>query len=77
MSPGEKRRRKAKMERERIAREAAIAALPPGSSCASCSNRLHEPAQMKGKDACALDSDWEGYAIIKNLTEVCPRFSRR
>ncbi len=73
MSPGEKRRRQAKRERERIAAAAAIAALPVGSSCGNCKHRLKKPAGLKN-DACDLDSDWEGYAVIRNISEVCPRW---
>lgn len=74
MSPGEKRRRQAKRERERVAYEAAIAALPAEATCATCSHCRKYP--HKPKLSCELDSDFHGYAIVKP-SDRCPRWARR
>lgn len=77
MSPGEKRRRKAKRERERIAYEAAMASLQAkGANCEGCKHRMRTPPGCSGKWACEIDSDFEGYTIIK-LDDLCPRWQQR
>lgn len=73
-SPGEKRRRAAKRERERIAHEAAMATLPEGASCSKCQH--YEYAAVLPGWHCALDSDWEGFVRVKP-DHVCPRFVYR
>lgn len=72
-SPGEKRRRKAKRERERVAYQDAMAALPVEARCGNCKHRLNNPATLVGL-YCDLDSDFQGYA--KTATDaVCPRWN--
>lgn len=71
-SPGEKRRRAAKRERERDAYQAAMAALPDGASCVTCKHYSY--ATMLPGYHCSLDSDWEGYVRVKP-DYVCPRYA--
>lgn len=71
-SPGERRRRLAKRERERDAYNAAIAALPMGSHCSNCALRLKNPGSLLGL-YCDLDSDFAGYAET-SPDSVCPRW---
>ena len=64
MSPGEKRRRKAKRERSQTAYKAAIAPLrAAGRSCASCHHYTRVP--LSTKHHCAEESDHNGYAIVQ------------
>lgn len=71
MSPGEKRRRKAKREREAAAYEAALAAVKAtGATCSTCRHFGHMPQDKRR--TCELDSDWEGYAVVA-AGHVCPR----
>lgn len=62
MSPGEKRRRKAKREREAAAYAAALAKLPQHATCASCKHvdRVHH----KPKLSCLLESDFYGDLLV-------------
>jgi hypothetical protein len=63
MSPGEKRRRKAKREREDAARRVIVAGLrAAGASCATCAHCGHYPGDARR--TCIIDSDFEGYTIV-------------
>lgn len=75
MSPGEKRRRQAKRERERLAYEAALAALPSGATCGTCAHCGKYP-DGRGERTCELDSDFSGHTIVQ-LDQVCPRWAQR
>lgn len=76
MSPGEKRRRKAKREREQAAYEAAMAPLrAAGRSCLGCAHRKKSFA-AGNKHICTLTSDFHGYTIIK-LTDLCADWKER
>lgn len=73
-SPGEKRRRKAKREREQAAYAAAVALLrTAGASCATCKHRGIGPTDIGL--ICEIDSDFHGYATVK-MTDLCPSYSR-
>lgn len=74
MSPGEKRRRKAKREREQAAYAAAVSALPTGSCCCNCAHRGTMP--LSRKPICTLDSDFAGYTVVE-LMHVCPRWTTK
>ena len=73
MSPGEKRRRAAKREREAAAYAAALAALPADATCSTCRHldRVHVAPRL----SCDLDSDFHGYAITR-ADHKCPRWAR-
>lgn len=74
-SPGEKRRRKAKRERELAAYALALAAVKStGATCSTCANYIRA-GDLK-EHACDLDSDFHGYAIVKPHY-VCPRYQNR
>lgn len=71
MSPGDKRRRLAKRARDRVAYEAAIAALPIQARCDTCEHvdRVHTAPRLN----CDLDSDFSGYQIVL-AQHRCPRW---
>jgi hypothetical protein len=71
-SPGEKRRRAAKRERDRAAYAAALAALPAGARCGTCRHvdRLHTAPKLN----CDLDSDFQGYQIVTE-NHRCPQWA--
>jgi hypothetical protein len=72
-SPGERKRRQAKRERDRSAYHSAMMALrAAGRSCGSCQHFGH--ARSLGKRCCELDSDFEGY-VIRTADELCPRWA--
>lgn len=74
-SPGEKRRRKAKREREQAAYAEALAAVTAqGFSCLTCKHRAR--TLIGNQHHCELDSDHEGYAIVRP-DYVCPRYEQR
>lgn len=72
-SPGEKRRRKAKREREQAAYAAACADLRLTGAC--CSTCAHYGNSECGRH-CELDSDFKGY-ILRDPQDVCPRHQPR
>lgn len=73
-SPGEKRRRAAKRERERLAYEAAMKALrEKGASCATCK---HRGSRQFAEAVCELTSDFYGYSKVK-MTGLCPDYKQR
>lgn len=63
MSPGEKRRRQAKQDRERLAYASALAALPATASCSTC--RHVDTVHHKPRMSCLLESDFHGAMIVK------------
>ena len=75
VSPGERRRRKAKRERDQAAYEAVMAPLrAAGACCGSCQHRGKYP--MTDDPICELDSDFEGYCKVK-LDHLCPQYAAR
>lgn len=75
-SPGEKRRRQAKRDRERAAYLTAVTTLrAAGASCATCKHRGARPVGGDGP-ICELDSDFHGYAPVK-MTGLCPSWAQR
>jgi hypothetical protein len=71
MSPGEKRRRKLKREREQAAYEAALRPhLIAGHQCATCE---HWGRSEAGRH-CELESDFYGY-VLKKPTDLCPSWA--
>ncbi len=72
-SPGEKRRRAAKRERERAAEDEAVRILRiQGASCSTCQNWIKSPVGR----ACDLDSDFYGYVLAKP-NGLCSRWAQR
>ena len=73
ISPGDRRRRQAKRDRDRAAYDDAVALLRAhGASCSNCRNRIKSPVGP----ACDLDSDYEGYVRVKP-DDVCPRWGEK
>lgn len=71
VSPGERRRRLAKRERNRAAYEADMAPLrAAGRSCSTCAHYGKCPLGRH----CELDSDFEGYVLVKP-DYLCPRWA--
>lgn len=72
-SPGEKRRRRLKRERERAAYQAAMVPLrAAGCSCDACT---HYGRCSLGWH-CEIESDFGGYAL-KKPTDLCPSWAAR
>lgn len=78
MSPGEKRRRKAKRERDRARHQAAYDALKAlGASCATCRHFAKAPFSLGGKGhICERDSDFEGY-VRTTASDLCINFAQK
>ena len=74
MSPGDKRRRQAKRDRDRAAYAAALAALPANAMCGTCrhADRVHVAPKL----SCDLDSDFNGYAIVA-ADHRCPSWAQK
>lgn len=71
MSPGERRRRRAKREREEAAFRVKISVLrAQGSSCANCEHRERAPFDASEKWICGLTSGFDGYTPVK-LDHLC------
>lgn len=65
MSPGDKRRRQAKRERDRAAHEVLIAPLrDSGAACGSCKHFAVAPYD-RAKHICEIDTDHDGYTVVK------------
>lgn len=76
MSPGEKRRRKAKAVRKRAAYEAVLAPLKAaGATCATCKHYGPRPNGLNSR-ICELDSDYEGYVSVKP-SHLCTRYAAK
>lgn len=74
MSPGEKRRRKARREREAAVYAAQLAALPAGARCDTCEHC--DKVLMAPRMSCDLGSDFHGYAIV-TAHHRCPSWKER
>jgi hypothetical protein len=75
VSPGERRRRARKRERDRIAYEAEMNPLrDAGASCGSCASFKRGSNVTIGADKhyCAAESDFEGYVIVR-ADGLCPK----
>lgn len=73
VSPGERKRRQRKRERNRIAyNEAMKPLLASGASCSTCAHYGKSPLGRH----CELDSDFEGYVLTKP-TDLCTRHKAR
>lgn len=79
MSPGERRRRKAKRQRQAAEYAKALAAVRAvGGCCGNCQHYERVPLpdrEYRGKRHCSLDSDWEGY-VMTRPEQACPRWKR-
>ena len=76
-SPGDKRRREAKRERERVAYEAAMALLrAAGRSCASCAHFERVPTPFRNEWHCSIESDFHVYAVVK-ASHLCPKWKAK
>lgn len=72
-SPARKARLKARHQAEAAEeRQKSILLRKAGHSCSTCAHKS-KMSSMAPKIACDLDSDWEGYAIVKP-DFVCSRF---
>ena len=74
MSPGEKRRRQAKRERDRAAYDLLMAPLrASGSVCGTCAHFAKAPYD-KTKHICEIDTDKDGYTVVK-ADGLCPHWA--
>ncbi len=77
MSPSKKQRRKAKREREQAAYAIALAAVKAtGATCSTCVNYIRAHSISKTARACELDSDSDGYVIVRP-DFVCTRHATK
>ena len=76
MSPGEKRRRAAKRQREHVSyAEAMIPLRAAGASCETCLHRNKIPPEYR-RSYCDLESDHTGYMPV-TPTYLCSRYERK
>ena len=76
VSPGDRRRRQAKRERDRAVYEALLAPLKAaGASCGTCRNYKVAPYD-KTKRICEIDTDRDGYTVVK-ADGLCPHWATR
>ena len=76
MSPGDKRRRQAKRERDRAAYDLLMEPLrASGAVCGTCQNYKVAPYD-RAKHICEIDSDHDGYTVVK-AGGLCPHWASK
>lgn len=74
MSPGERKRRQRARERKRAAALEILSKLPIDACCGNCKHLFQIP--LETRTACELNSDYEGYSIVRPDHKPCTGWKR-